>query len=116
LKVGSGANNCSSTVVSTVAVYKQCSESTEDDGCELHVGNENTLMSCRIVGALENEDNLEDIIVGFILVRCLKVFENDDVHDDQTFPVLLKNADADLCCSYVNASSVNWNVDTDTDE
>jgi hypothetical protein len=51
--------------------------------------------------------------VGFILARRLKVFENDD----QTFPVLLKNVDADLCCSsYVNASSANWNVDIDTDK
>jgi hypothetical protein len=58
-KVGSGADNCSSTVVSTVAVYKLCSESTEDDGCELHVGkslrNENILMRCIIIGTLKKD-------------------------------------------------------------
>jgi hypothetical protein len=75
-KVGSGAYNCSSTIVSTVALYKLCSESTEDDGCELHIDksskNENILMRCRIVDTLKKEDNLEDIIVGFILARKLK--------------------------------------------
>ena len=45
----------------------------------------------------------------------VRIFGNDDVHDDQTFPRFLKNAVADLCrSSYVNASSVNRNVDTDT--
>jgi hypothetical protein len=57
-------------------VHKLYSESTEDDGCELHVGksskNENILMRCRMIGTLKKEDNLEDIIVGFILARRLK--------------------------------------------
>ena len=70
-KVGSGAQNCSSTIVSTVAVYKLCSESTENDSCELHVGksskNENILMRCKIVGTLRKGDNSEGTFVSFIL-------------------------------------------------
>jgi hypothetical protein len=60
-------------------VYKLCSESIEEDGCELHVGksskNENILMRCRMIGTLKKEDNLEDIIVGVILARRLKVLK-----------------------------------------